>query len=259
MLWHFKPDVSRIWRSKTHQYYPNNIHLLATSESQFVLGVHAAVLRRKGRMTEKQKLQREKLEKEWKAAPNAIYKSCKGLFALGCRISFAALQIPIHFFTDEKKEYACALDHLQPYSEWKEHEALIHTTVSSKEPRTLGNPLFPVNYLDRQMRKDLAEHVRETVRFAQRIEFSLERAVIHLGHHNFFKSFRSRKKGLLFTHAEKVGMDPKVVRKLREESLRKRAFPWRYDLEDWQVDIWKRSIGIPIHKATPLARHLSYC
>ena len=232
---------------------------MATSESQFVLGVHAAVLRRKGRMTEKQKLQREKLEKEWKAAPNAIYKSCKGLFALGCRISFAALQIPIHFFTDEKKEYACALDHLQPYSEWKEHEALIHTTVSSKEPRTLGNPLFPVNYLDRQMRKDLAEHVRETVRFAQRIEFSLERAVIHLGHHNFFKSFRSRKKGLLFTHAEKVGMDPKVVRKLREESLRKRAFPWRYDLEDWQVDIWKRSIGIPIHKVTPLARHLSYC
>jgi hypothetical protein len=30
------------------QYYPNNIHLMVTSDSQFVLGFNAAVLRRKG-------------------------------------------------------------------------------------------------------------------------------------------------------------------------------------------------------------------
>ena len=42
-----------------------------------------------------------------------------------------------------------------------------HLRVSSRVPRTRLNPLFAVNYIDRQLRKDLDEHVRETCVFRQ--------------------------------------------------------------------------------------------
>ena len=238
------------------QYHPNNLHLLVTSDSQLVLGLHGAPLRRKGRMTEAQKRRRAVLEKSYKAPPDAIYKSCKGLLAYGCRLSFASLHLPIHIVSDRKSEYSRALERIRPYSQWREAGALVHTTVSSKDPRTLSNPLFPANYLDRQLRKDLAEHVRQTVRFARRLEHSLERTMVHLAHHNYFKAFRSRWGDRSVTHAQQAGIDPGRLAGLRESSFRDRALGWRVDLEDWQRDLWNRSTGILIHPVTPLARHL---
>ena len=238
------------------QYHPNNIHLLVTSGSQFVLGMHGAPLRRKGRMTEKQKLRRAEIEETWKAPPNAIYKSCKGLLRWGCDVAFESRHLPLSIITDEKREYAFALSKLRPYGDWREAGVLVHTQVSSKAPRTLNNPLFPVNYLDRQLRKDMAEHVRETVRFARRLEHSLERTMVHLMHHNYFKVFRSRSKDPGMTHAQKAGLDRERVKELRCRSLKDRAFGWRVRLEDWQVDLWKRRTKVPIHPVTPLAGHL---
>ncbi len=67
---------------------------------------------------------------------------------------------------------------------------LIHRRVDSRAPRTTSNPLFPVNYMDREFRKDLAEHVRETVRFARNVNHSMERLWVYLLSHNLFKRFR---------------------------------------------------------------------
>ena len=238
------------------QYHPNNFHLLVTSDSQFVLGLHGAVLRRKGRMTAKQKLRRAEIEKSYKAPPNAILKSCKTLLEFGCHLSFGNQTLPIRLISDEKKDYCWALDQISPYGAWRSEGLLEHTQVSSKLPRTLTNPLFPVNYLDRQLRKDLAEHVRETVRFARRIEHSLERAMIHLAHHNYFKAFRSRSKDPELTHAEQAGLDRERIAAECLSSFKDRAFGWRENLEGWQLDLWRRKIKVPIHRVTPLAGHL---
>jgi len=174
----------------------------------------------------------------------------------GCHLAFGSKHIPIQLFSDEKKEYCWALNAILPYGQWQSEGALVHTQISSKAARSLQNPLFAVNYLDRQLRKDLAEHVRETVRFARRIEQSLERTMIHLVHHNFFKVFRSRCEDPDLTHAERAGVLRERVEALREASLKERAFGWRVELEAWQRDLWKRKIGVPIHPVTPLARHL---
>ena len=238
------------------QYFPNNLNLLVTADSQFQVGLNAAPLRRKGKMTAAQKVKRTLIEKEYRAPPNAIYQSSKELLNLGCHLSFGSRQLPIEFRTDEKKEYAWALSRLPLYGEWLEPGLLIHTTVSSRAARTLQNPLFPVNYLDRQLRKDLAEHGRETVRFARRLEHSLERAVIHLAHHNYFKGYRSRSKDRELTHAEAAGLERREIEQGRESLFRDRAFGWRLHLEKWQVDLWRRSTKVPIHRVTPLARHL---
>jgi len=238
------------------QYHPNNLHLLVTSASQFVLGLHGAPLRRKGKMTEKQKLRRAEIEQSWKAPPNAIYQSCRGLLSWGCDLAFESRCFPVTIVSDEKKEYAWALEKMRPYGDWRADGTLVHTQISSKAPRALSNPLFSVNYLDRQLRKDLAEHVRETVRFARRLEHSLERTMVHLMHHNYFKVFRTRAADQRMTHAQKAGLGRERVKELRSRSLKDRAFGWRVQLEDWQVDLWKRRTGVPIHSVTPLARHL---
>jgi hypothetical protein len=238
------------------QYYPNNIHLMVTSDSQFVLGFNAAVLRRKGRMTEAQKAKRTVLERNWKAHSGSIYLASKELFELGSQISFGSKRFPIEFRTDEKKDYARALDRCRPYGKWKEAGFLVHQTTSSRAARTLQNPLFPVNYLDRQIRKDLAEHGRETVRFARRLESSLERMAIHLTHHNYFKAFRIRCDDLEKTHGEAAGLDRETLRRERALMFRDRAFGWRENLEKWQTDVWLRRTSVPVHHATPLPKHL---
>jgi len=238
------------------QFYPNNIHLMVTSDSQFVLGFNAAVLRRKGRMTESQKLKRLAYEKEWRAPANAIYLSSKELLTLGCHISFGSRKLPIEFKTDEKREYRRALEQSLPYADWKQTGLLLHERTSSKAARTLQNPLFPVNYLDRQIRKDLAEHVRETVRFARRLEFSLERMAIHLTHHNYFKAFRNRCDDPELTHGEAAGLDRNALLAAKSQVFRDRGLGWRENLEKWQIDVWMRRTKVPVHRVTPLAKHL---
>lgn len=240
------------------QYFPNNLNLLVTSSSQFVLGLNAAVLRRKGRMTDCQKARRAEIEQDYRAPGNAIYQSSLEMLGFGCQLAFESRTLPIRILSDEKPEYSRALSHLRPFGEWMNQGLLVHSTTSSKAVRSLDNPLFPVNYLDRQLRKDLAEHVRETVRFARRLECSLERAVIHLVHHNCFKVFRSRLTGdrRKVTHAQQAGLDSGVIEKKRQTMFVHRAFWWKSGLADWQWDIWNRRTGIPIHKVTPLAKHL---
>lgn len=238
------------------QYFPNNLHLLAGADSQFAYGWNAAVLRRKGRMTAKQKARRTLLERKWKASPGAIYKSCRQLLEWGCHLSFGSLRLPVTVRTDEKTEYHRAISSLYPYGGWLEAGLTDHRTTSSRRARTLENPLFAVNYLDRQLRKDLAEHGRETVRFARRIEQSLERLAVHLVHHNYFKTFRTRLPGALKTHAEVAGVDRQKVLDLRERLFKERAFGWRQDLEGWAADLWRRRTTVPLHPVRPLAAHL---
>jgi hypothetical protein len=54
----------------------------------------------------------------------------------------------------------------------------------STAPRTTGNPLFAVNYADREIRKDLAEHRRETVCFARSAAMSMARLWVYVADHN---------------------------------------------------------------------------
>lgn len=133
----------------TSQYFPNNITLLAGKTSQYLYFANFCTLRRKGRMSERQKQFRQQLEKRWKADPKAL------------RAAFDEIAgyIPHQsvLYTDEKREYTQSL---RAVSDKKQIE---HIRISSKLPRGLRNDLFSVNYLDRELRKDNANHVRETM------------------------------------------------------------------------------------------------
>ena len=145
------------------QYFPCHINLLAGMDSQLVYWFDYVTLRRKGRMTDVQRKHREQIEEHFRADPKGIERSFSRLYTMLSHLICDGKRLNTLLATDEHPAYLrAARGHisLNALRAQQRHEQI---RVSSKQTRNRVNPLFSVNYLDRQIRKDMAEHVRETV------------------------------------------------------------------------------------------------
>ncbi len=166
------------------QYFPDNYNILVGKDSQFVYRCSYATLRRKGRMRPDQKIKRELLEKIFKAHPKAIESSFCSLMEFLDTMTRERSN-PLILYTDEKKDYVRALwkspgcrDRLFSGS-WRHHR------ISSEEGRNTKNPLFSVNYMDREFRKDMASHARESVQFCRNVNEGMLRMSLYMFDHNW--------------------------------------------------------------------------
>ena len=155
----------------TSQYFPNNINVLIGKNSQYVYGLSYLPLRRKGVMTEKQKQRRNELDELYRpdegAATGAFSRLCDTASGLLDRSELPKLIL----HTDERPRLQQLIG----------KNRFLHHPVNSDHPRVPGGPLFSVEYIDREFRKDLA-------------------------HHNFKKVYRIRQeRSDLRTHAEIAG------------------------------------------------------
>ena len=216
------------------QYYPNNIHLLAGRHSQFLYHLNYVTIRRKGRMRAEQKRKRTALERLYSAPYRGIELSFKELLDRLLDLSKGRLTL----FSDEKRDYGLAL---------KGIGGICHRTISSRRERTYANPLFAVNYLDRQIRKDLKEHVRETVCFSRNVCNSMERLVLYSLYHNYLKAYRAKlRKGEYVSHAEKAGIDGDLVRKGLKTLFTRRRFLSHTPIRGFMRYLWKRQLFTPL-------------
>ena len=191
------------------QYFPNNIHVLAGKESQYIYGFDYAHLRRKGRMSDKQKIKNFGLQSRF-LFPTSVSASFHDLCHTLSDLTRNGGRPAFTLYTDKKKEYAAVLKNY-PFP-----VKINHIAVSGKLPRTRHNDLFSVNYLDREFRKDCAEHVRETTRFARNVNNCMERMAIYRLYHNYIKPYRiNREAGVLKdrTHASVAGLPAWAVKK----------------------------------------------
>jgi len=232
------------------QYFPNHITILVGSESQFVYGADHATLRRKGRMTKKQRLRRSRLERRFRADPRGIVRSfsriagdCLGLLSDGAQPS-------LYLWTDEHPAYPRGLADSPCVAALCSQGRLRHRTMSSRAARTRDNPLFPVNYLDRELRKDLHEHVRESVCFGRNVNRQMERFVLYQFFHNYLKRHRARWGPI--THAMMAGYDEAQVENELNTVWKTRAFLTHTDLSPSMDDTWRRA------RVTPLGREKDY-
>jgi hypothetical protein len=232
------------------QYFPNNITLLVGASSQYVYAADHVTLRRKGRMTERQKRKRAMLERQWRANPRGIENSFDRIAHEALRVYSAGRRPSLTLLTDEHQDYARALAH-SPYLSLLMHEGLLrHRVVSSRIARTTRNPLFPVNYLDRELRKDLHEHVRETVCFGRNVNRQMERLALYLLWHNTMKPHRAR--GSPGSNAEYA-----CAGALASEGVPTRYWEWRAwrtltELSDVMIETWERL------RYTPLSQSRDY-
>jgi hypothetical protein len=176
------------------QYFPNNLTILAGSRSQLVYGFDGVTVRRSGRMSEGQKRRRGELERSFRADPHGVEHSFSSLVELCCRMvahrAEQGIEEPVVLHTDLHLGYLAALRSHGGWLALRSRGLVCHEGTSSRLPRTRANPLFSANYLDRELRKDLAEHVRQTVRFARNVNHSMERLALYLFAHNLFKRYR---------------------------------------------------------------------
>ncbi|MBN2353587.1 MAG: hypothetical protein JXD23_13520 [Spirochaetales bacterium] len=219
------------------QYCPVDIHHLIGADSQYVHACDLAHFRRKGRTTDYQKRKRERLEKTFGGVSGEIFASFE-------RICRAIDDLPrpsgtIDLHTDEKREYRAVL----AANGFLDGKVRRHTT-SSRKARTSWNPLWPVNYYDRELRKDQASMVRETTRWSQETNNCMERTYAYAAHHNLYKPFRIRQRDDR-THAEMAGFDVRKIEFLKRRFFRERYFYTKvsFNASEWLV--WLRAYHTP--------------
>jgi hypothetical protein len=229
------------------QYFPNNIQLLVGAESQYVYAADHATIRRKGRMTKKQKVRRATLELRFKADPKAVEGSFSRIAAASLHLLSESARPSIELWTDRHRAYPRGIAASPCAKALLGLGRLRHLQVSSRAARTRDNPLFPVNYLDRELRKDLHEHVRESVCFGRNVNRQMERLALYLFHHNFLKLHRARWTG--FSHAIVAGYDAASIEGELEGLWTARARLSLIDLPANDEETWRRSRRTPLGAA----------
>ncbi|MDX9783331.1 MAG: hypothetical protein RBT72_01065 [Spirochaetia bacterium] len=228
------------------QYFPNNITLLVGASSQYVYAADHVTIRRKGSMTVQQKKTRAKLETTWKAEPRGIEASFSRIADELLRVYAATNRSPLTLWTDEHQSYPRALARSPHLCLLLQTGFIRHKVVSSRKARTIKNPLFPVNYLDRELRKDLHEHVRETVCFGRNVNRQMERLSVYLLWHNMMKPHRAREGPK--PNVAYPGKD--VVHGAREYMKLWEWRAWRTltELSELMIQTWERVRRTPLMK-----------
>jgi transposase-like protein len=212
------------------QYHPLHLNVAVGAESHYAYGFTHARLRRKGRMSARQKRRRARIEqRHGRPDPKAIELGMAQLLELAAP-SPQALVVR----SDEHPAYPRALRRLQGY-------AVRHECTPSVAARTPGNPLFPVNLMDLLLRHNSANHKRETIAFSKRHQGAIERAAVLLLWRNFAKRFSENHGG--GTPAMRLGLcdTPLSVRAL----LKERLFPSRVPLPQPWREYYRRREDTP--------------
>lgn len=227
------------------KYFPCNIHLLVGSQSQSVYGITGSILRRKGVMTTLQKKRREIIDLHWKPVRGSNLLSCRTLFqdmepAIMRRLEGVDTW---WLFTDMHRDYPRALKGIPSIKKALDDKKICHKTTSSRVSRTAQNDLFPVNYMDRQLRKNTADHVRKTVRQAREINMAMARTLIQCGWHTFRKPYRIPDKADIeatLKHGEAARLIGGGIKRRALERLYTGRDPWSHQKcqMKWMRQIW---------------------
>ena len=238
------------------QYYPVNWQVLVGAQSQFIYGVDAVTIRRKGRMREEQKRRREEKERTYRVSAKGVEGSVLRVYQGVDYLLEGAVSQPVQLRYDEHPAYRRAFANDAALQEWVQRGRLELRSYSSRLARTTHNPLFAANYLDRELRKDLAEHVRETTRFARAAHTALERFMVYLWEHNYRKPFRINQPAEdPLTHARKAGVSPAILRWAESWMFSKRVFLSRFPLPPPWLDVWLRMQETPLAQKHPYLPH----
>jgi len=165
------------------QYHPFHHHVAVEKGTDFFVYFTDSELRRKGRMTPRQKIKRCQLERQFgRPDPQAIRKDMTELLQVSLSGQTRAI-----VYSDDHRSYPPALRRVRCQ--------VTHDVTSSRERRTCANPLWEVNLLDLLIRHCGANHRRETIAWSKRRQASAERLAILAVWRNYMKGRREKVRG----------------------------------------------------------------
>jgi len=230
------------------QFFPTNINILVGKYSQFVYDFSYFVFHRKGRTTEEQKKKMKALYQEVHFEQGGATRSFMEILDSFSRIMTKDLSRSYILDTDENKIYRNCMKSHESIRFFMSKKKIRHRLTHSKEERNFQNKLYAVNYIDREVRKDMAEHVRETERFGRNSNNAMERFGIYMFWHNFMKPFRINKKKRKYrTHGEAAGCDQKSIEKMLN-SVFSMIIPYSFvekKISVFMKSIWEHRVHTP--------------
>ena len=219
------------------QFDPNNINQAIGKQSLFVYDFNYSPINRKGRMSERQKQLKSKLEeKHGKYDPRSIRKQTTKILK---RLHQKTINKTLVLYSDEHFHYR---DSVQ--IDLKEIHIAHHTT-SSKKYRNYKNNLFAVNNFDMLLRHQLAAFKRETIAFSKHPIGMIDKYVLFMGYRNFMrprfiKEHKTDPEAHLESAAMKIGLTRKILS--FKEFFSEKIFPAHVQLnEDWK-DYYRREL-----------------
>jgi transposase-like protein len=229
------------------QYFPEYYHLLAGVDSQFLYFTTHMNFKRKGRMSKSQRERREHLYGQFcfergrqRRSFDQVMEKLEGMCPDNRHISL---------YTDHKRAYISAINRNPTLSQMQHDRQLAHHRICSTAPRTVSNRLFAVNYLDREVRKDMAAQVRETVRFNRNVCGGLYRISWYGFYHNYEKPYRiNDAAGTKRFHYQQAGVDEKLVKKRLQRMYTDRVFITREHIGGFARKLWFKQIPTPLKK-----------
>ena len=192
------------------QFFPFHLNLAVGAHSWLLYHFTDSPLRRKGAMTEEQKRRRSALEELFgRPHPRAVEEGMVELLEPMLRGAVrsgdgpgqrqrvregaeAPRAVELWLYSDDHPAYRRALRRIR-----RRHPRLRlhHQVTSSRERRTVRNPLFPVNLADLLLRHGQAAHRRETIAFCKRRQGALERLAVFTVWRNLIKRRREKQAG----------------------------------------------------------------
>ena len=229
------------------QYHPNQINLLVGKKSQFLYGLAHVTIRRKGRMSKAQKARRRQLEALWCAPRAGIRTSFTRLMATIDPLWDRARLPELQLWTDEHRDYPIAIMDTRPLFMAMHDGSFRHMTWPSTAPRTVLNPLFAVNYYDRELRKDLAAFRRESTCFTRNVANGLSRFACHMAYHNYQKPYRVEPVQIDGSvHAEVAGIDRNLIEAQLARLYTERPFISQHEPNAEAAKIWLKQALTPL-------------
>ena len=234
------------------QFFPNEITISIASPSRFVLDLSHASRKRSGSLSPSQKTIIRHRYASLHFPKGAIDRTFSEQLDVIARFHPASPSSPLVLFTDEKPSYLRLLARhplsLPPH-------VVHHIRIPASLPRTSANPLFPSNYIDRELRKDQANHRRETTCFSRNVANGLTRLICYLVHHNYWKRYLIKARPSdTRTHGTCPGIPPDEQRRGILSLFPQRAFLGR---EDWLYSPTLRRIWLK-QDPTPGKRRPDY-
>jgi len=229
------------------QYFPSEITLSTTSRSQFVLELSHASRKRSGIMRPAQIEKAVSLYAATNFERGAVSRTFRDILDTLAALRPPEINSPLVLITDEKPEYQRILFRHPLFLRQDPDHRIAHVRIWSKIPRTFSNPLFASNYIDRQLRKDQANHHRETVCFNRNVANGLSRFACYLAYHNYFKRFRINA-GIADqrTHGEVAGISRNAIQNETKALFINRAFLSKTELSPPMERIWRKRSPTPM-------------
>ncbi len=197
-------------------------------------------------MTVSQRSLRSHLEQLWKPPRGALSASFRRLMGVLLSCWDQEAMEGLQLWTDEHPVYPQVIASLPSLRAAMAEGRFEHRTYPSQAPRGLLNPLFSVNYYDRELRKDLAAFHRESSCFTRNVANGLMRTRLYQIYHNYQKRYRIRPFWLPFTHAEAAGVPPFKIREGTKGFYTDRPFLSKLHLNDEETMVWMKAHRTPL-------------